>query len=424
MLTVGILLILFLLLIRCPLFVALGSGATVLAVTYMNLPLLMIPQTVWGSVDSFVLMAIPFFLLAGSLMTSGGIAKRLYDFFDDMLGHLPGGMAIVMVLSCMFFAAISGSSPATAIAVGSIMLEPMIQYGYDRKFVMGLICASGTLGILIPPSIPMIMYGSITEQSVPKLFMAGMLPGLFLGFFIMGLAVFISWKRGYGRKQNAATWAQRGKSFIRAIPVLLLPVTILGGIYGGIFTPTEAGAVSCVLALLISAIYREMTPQKFLESLKSAIRTTGMIFLIICSAILLGKAFIYAMIPQEVTIFVNSLTQNKYVFLILVNMLYLVLGCIFETVTIIYVVVPILLPAVLAYGIDPIHFGIIVIVNTEIALITPPVGMNLYVVSGMAKRAVVEVVQGVYPFIILMLAGLMVITYWPKLSLLLVDMFF
>ncbi len=424
MLTIGILIIIFLLLIGSPIFIFMAAGASFLALFYMGVPLNTIPQVMFASIDSFELMSIPFFLLCGILMTAGGPSRRLVDFFDSLIGHFPGGLGIVTVLSCMFFASISGSSPATAIAVGSVMVPSMEKLGYDKEFSMGLACASGTLGILIPPSIPMIMYASITEQSIPRVFLAGFLPGIILGGILIATAVTISVRRGYGGHVRK-TWPERWKAFKIAMPALGMPLFILGGIYSGIFTPTEAAAVSCIYAYLISRfVYRELKWGKFVGAMKEAAQATAMIFLIVCGAILLGRVLTFAQIPQKFAGIVTAMNLSPYLFLLGVNIIYLIMGCLIETVTIIYVTVPIFYPVLLLLGIDPIHFAIILIVNIELALITPPVGLNLYVMSGACKEPFERVVRGVVPFIVTMIIGLLIITYWPGVSLFLDKIFY
>lgn len=424
MLTVGILIIILLLLAGSPIFMSMAAGASFLALAYMGVPLNTIPQVMFASIDSFSLLSIPFFLLCGILMTAGGPSRHLVTFFDSLVGHFPGGLGIVTVLSCMFFASISGSSPATAIAVGSVMVPSMVELGYDKRFSMGLVCASGTLGILIPPSIPMIMYASITELSIPRVFLAGFLPGVILGGILITTAVVISVRKKYGGHVRK-TWAERWKAFKTALPALGMPILILGGIYGGIFTPTEAAAVSCIYAYLISRfIYRELNREKLLKALKETAQASAMIFLIICAAILLGRVLTFAQIPQKFAGLVTGVKLNPYLFLLGVNIIYLIMGCLIETVTIIYVTVPIFYPVLGLLGIDPIHFAIILIVNIELALITPPVGINIYVMSGACKEPFERVVSGVIPFIITMIIGLFIITYWPGPSLLLDKMFY
>jgi C4-dicarboxylate transporter DctM subunit len=403
---------------------SIATGASFLALAYMGVPLNTIPQVMFASIDSFPLLAIPFFLLCGTLMTAGGPSRYLVAFFDSLVGHFPGGLGIVTVLSCMFFASISGSSPATAIAVGSVMVPSMVELGYDKKFAMGLACASGTLGILIPPSIPMIMYGSITELSIPRIFLAGFIPGILLGGILITTAVVISIKNKYGGHARH-TWAERWMALKKALPALGMPLLILGGIYGGIFTPTEAAAVSCIYAYLVGRfIYRELNRQKFLGALKETAQTTAMIFLIICSAILLGRVLTFAQIPQKFAGIVTAAKLSPYLFLLGVNVIYLIMGCLFETVTIIYVTVPIFYPVLLLLGIDPIHFAIILIVNIELALITPPIGINLYIITGVCKEPIEKVVKGVVPFTITMIMGLFIITYCPRVSLYLDKIFY
>jgi C4-dicarboxylate transporter DctM subunit len=317
----------------------------------------------------------------------------------------------------MFLAAISGSSPATAASVGLVMINSMVKLGYDKNFAMGLVCASGTLGILIPPSIPMILYGSITSTPVGSLFMAGFIPGIVAGFLLIATVVSIAKWKGYG-KHEPSDWNTRWNALIKAAPVMVMPIIILGGIYGGIFTPTEAASVACIYAFLVAAlVYRSLGFKELIGALSDSMRVSAMIFVIVMAAILFGRLLTFTQLPQEVSSLVTRFGLTAISFLVMANILYILLGSIVETVTIIYVTVPLFFPSLIDLGINPIHFGIILTMNMEIALVTPPIGMNLYIVSGIAKEGVGSVIRGVVPFVIVLILTLFLVTYVPWLSL-------
>lgn len=420
---IGALVILFILLFAgVPIFAALGIGSTIVLLLIMKQPPAFVPTQMFSSIDSYTLLAIPLFLLAGEMMTRGGVSKYLVGGVDKFLCHIPGGMAMTTVLTCMIFAAMSGSSPATAAAIGAIMLKPMAELGYSKSFSAGLVACAGTLGILIPPSINMIIYSSITGTSVGKLFIAGVLPGVLLGFLLMATAVFIAWRRKYGIRP-AASWRERFQGLGKAAPSLTIPAVIFGGIYGGVFTPTEAAAVACLFAFILgTVVYRELKWQQIKESFIGAARTTCMIFMIIATAILFGKVLTVTQSPQKLITAVTASGIPLLGLLMLVNLVYFGLGCVMEIVCLMYITVPLFFPAMAALGVDPIHFGIIVVLNAELALVTPPIGFNLYVLSGASGEPIDSVVKGALPFYIPMVIGLLVITYWPSLSLFLPAM--
>lgn len=410
----GLFIVLFLL--NVPIGVALGIS-TILVLMGTDFTLYMIPQRMFSALDSTPLMAIPGFVFAGVLMSRGGISKYLISALKTYVGHLHGGLSVVTILACMIFAAISGSSPATAAAIGSIMIPGMVNAGYDKAYAMGLVAASGTLGILIPPSVPLIVYGVVAEESIGKLFMAGILPGILLGTILVTAAVVYARKHNYGGDAKA-TWKERGQATVKAIWGAVLPFLILGSIYTGICTPTEAAVVACFYTIIVSAfIYRELTFKDIRPILRETVNITSMIFLIIASAMLFALFLTNHQVPQSVANWISEANVNKWVFFLLTNLMFFVMGTFLEAVSIILITLPIFLPIVKYMGIDPVHFAIVMTVNMELAMITPPVGLNLFVVSGIAKEPLERVVRGVIPFIVLLIAVLALLVIFPDISL-------
>lgn len=405
-----------LLLLRVPIAFALALSTTFI-LTQSGFTMDMMPQRMFSALDSSTLMAIPGFVFAGIIMAKGGISKYLIEALKKWVGHFPGGLSVVTILACMIFAAISGSSPATAAAIGSILIPGMIEAGYSKRYAMGLVAAAGTLGILIPPSIPLIIYGVVAEESIGRLFMAGVLPGLVMGGMLVLSAILYARRAGFQLSEKAS-WEERWRSSLKAFWGGIMPVIILGLIYTGVTTPTEASVVSCVYALLVSlVIYREMTVKDFKEIILESINISSMIYLIIAAAMLFSLYLTNEQIPQQVAEWITGSDLNKWMFLIVVNLLFFILGTFLESVAIILITLPIFLPIVKTLGIDPIHFAIIMTVNLELAMITPPVGLNLFVVSGIAKERMGEVVRGVVPFLLIMLLVLALVIIWPDLSL-------
>lgn len=405
-----------LLLLRVPIAFALALSTTFI-LTQSGFTMDMMPQRMFSALDSSTLMAIPGFVFAGIIMAKGGISKYLIEALKKWVGHFPGGLSVVTILACMIFAAISGSSPATAAAIGSILIPGMIEAGYSKRYAMGLVAAAGTLGILIPPSIPLIIYGVVAEESIGRLFMAGVLPGLVMGGMLVLSAVLYARRAGFQLSEKAS-WEERWRSSLKAFWGGIMPVIILGMIYTGVTTPTEASVVSCVYALLVSLlIYREMTVKDFKEIVLESVNISSMIYLIIAAAMLFSLYLTNEQIPQQVAEWITGSDLNKWMFLIVVNLLFFILGTFLESVAIILITLPIFLPIVKTLGIDPIHFAIIMTVNLELAMITPPVGLNLFVVSGIAKERMGEVVRGVVPFLLIMLLVLALVIIWPDLSL-------
>ncbi|MEI4768744.1 TRAP transporter large permease [Psychrobacillus sp. FJAT-51614] len=376
-------------------------------------------QKMFTGVNSTTLMAIPGFVFAGLVMAKGGISKYLIECIKSWVGHTKGGLSVVTVLTCMVFAAISGSSPATAAAIGAIMIPMMVKAGYDKTYSMGLVAAAGTLGILIPPSIPLILYGSVSEQSTGKLFSAGILPGILLGFALMVYAVIVAHRKGYGGLEKVPV-NERWKPTLKAVWGLIMPVVILGGIYSGVVTPTEASFLASLYAIIISIfVYRELDWVKLKQILNESINTTSMIFLIIAAALILGMFLTTEQIPQGFASWVSDSGFNKWTFLIIISILFFILGMFLEPTAIILITLPILLPIISALDINVIHFAIIMVVNMELGMITPPVGLNLFVVSAIAEEKVEKVIRGVIPFFAIFAIVLVIIILFPEISLLL-----
>lgn len=405
-----------LLFLRVPVAISLALS-TILVFFQIDFNMNMIPQRIFTALDSFPMMAIPGFVLAGVLMARGGISKYLIEALRAWIGHLPGGLAVVTIVACAIFAAISGSSPATAAAIGSIMIPAMISAGYKKRYSMGLVAAGGTLGILIPPSVPLIIYGITSEQSIGELFMAGVLPGLALTGILIIAAIVYAKRNGFNGDQPAS-WEERGRKSLKAIWGAFLPFLILGTIYSGVVTPTESAVIAVFYGLIVSLfIYREMKLKDFREVLVESINITAMIFLIIGAASLFGLYLTNAQVPQQVGAWIAESDLNKWIFMIVVNILFFIMGMFLEAVSIILITLPILLPILAHFDINLLHFAIIMTINMELGMITPPVGLNLFVVSGIAKEKLGEVVKGVIPFIILMIIFLALVVLIPQLSL-------
>ncbi|AZU64343.1 TRAP transporter large permease [Neobacillus mesonae] len=409
-----------LMILRVPIAISLATSTmVVLMLTDFNMN--MLPQRIFTALDSFPMMAIPGFVLAGVLLARGGISKYLIEALRSWVGHLPGGLSVVTILACMIFAAISGSSPATAAAIGSIMIPAMVNAGYDKKYSMGLVAAAGTLGILIPPSIPLIIYGITAEESIGKLFMAGVIPGLLLGGVLIASAIFYAKRKGYGLGEKAS-WSERGRKSLKAIWGAFLPFLILGSIYSGVVTPTESAVIAVFYGIIVSAfIYRELHWKDIRPIIIESINITAMIFLIIGAASLFGLYLTNAQIPHQIGSWIADSEVNKWIFMIIVNILFFAMGMFLEAVSIILITLPILLPMLKHFDINLIHFAIIMTINMELGMITPPVGLNLFVVSGIAKEKLGNVVRGVIPFIVLMIIVLIFVIIVPGLSLWLPD---
>jgi C4-dicarboxylate transporter DctM subunit len=399
-----------------PVAFSLGSTSVLLIFLY-DLPMKIIANTVFTSLDSFVVIAIPLFILMSRVLLDGRVGDDLFEVMNAWVRHLPGGLAIATILACAFFAAISGSGAATAATIGMVAYPAMMGRGYDKRFILGLLACGGTLGILIPPSIPLIIYGAVTEESIGKLFIAGVIPGLVLTSILVVFAVYRSRRGGYVRMEPAS-WQERFRVTRKNIWGIALPFLILGGIYTGVFTPTEAAAIGLVYSLFITlVIYRTIRLRDLPNICLNAVGTSCMIAMIICGALLFGRVMTMLETPQKLTALIIEWQLSPFTFVLAMNILMLVLGCILETVSIIMLTMPLVAPILDALKIDPIWYAIVLTVNMEMALVTPPVGMNLYVINGLDKDIrMAEVIRGVTPFIILMMAFLIFTMLFPPMS--------
>lgn len=379
---------------------------------------LMAPQAVLSTLDGFILLAVPLFLLMSNVLLKGGVGRDLFAAVQAWVGHWPGGLAVATILSCGLFAAISGSSVATAATIGTVAIPEMVNRGYDRRFVYGLLAAGGTLGILIPPSIPMIVFGFVAEESVIALFLAGIGPGLLLVVLFVAFAMLHARLSPTYTPTEKATLRQRVQTSIRALPSFALALLIVAGLYSGAFTPTEAAAVGFAAAILITVLWlRTLTWAAFREAVRESAITTTAILLIVAGAKVFGKAIALYRIPQDISAFIAANIDGQVVFILLVCVILLLMGLVFEALSMILIMTPVLLPAALVLGFDPVWFGIFMVIMVECALITPPVGLNLYVIQAVARVSLGEVARGVWPFLLLMLATVAVLYVAPDLAL-------
>jgi C4-dicarboxylate transporter, DctM subunit len=400
-----------------PIAVALGLSTTAIILLFTDQPTLVIAQQMFTSLDKFALMAIPLFILAGNFLSQGGAAKRIIRFARSLVGHLPGGLPMSAIFACIIFAAVSGSSPATVAAIGSIMIGAIKDDGYDNRFAIGAIVCSGSLGILIPPSIVLIVYGVTTDQSIGKLFMAGVVPGIMLGGFLM-LVTYVAAKKGGFKKTERAPLSEIWTSFKDASWGLFVVVLIIGGIYGGLFTPTEAAAVSAVYGfIVVKFIYKDLTWKMIPGVIKASAATSAMIMFIIANAMVFAYLLTIQQIPQDLAAWIIGMHLNKFMFLVFVNLLLMAAGNFMEPSSLIMILAPLIFPVAMQLGIDPIHLGVIVTVNMEIGMLTPPVGLNLFVASGISGESLGEVVKASVPWFFALVFGLIVVTYVPAISL-------
>ena len=412
--------------------VSIALGLTVFSFLFIlsDVPMDAIALKLFTGIEKFEIMAIPFFILAGNFLTHGGVARRMIRFASSMVGHWYGGMGLAAVLACALFAAISGSSPATVMAVGSILIPAMVKQGYPPQFGVGTVTSAGGLGILIPPSIVMVMYSVATSGMVVKgpngedvmsasigdLFIAGVIPGLMLAMLLGGTTMFRAWKHDYPRLPRAP-FVDRWKAFRESVWGLMLIVIIMGGIYGGIFTPTEAAAVSAVYAFVIAVwVYKDIKLRDVPRVLLSSAAMSAMLLYIITNAVMFAFILTSEQIPQALSGWIVSLGLGKIGFLLVVNVLLLFIGMVMEPSAIVLIMAPILYPVAVKLGVDPVHFGIMLVVNMEIGLCTPPVGLNLYVASSISKLGLTEVTRATWPWLLTMLGFLMLITYIPQIT--------
>ena len=400
-----------------PISIALGLTVLTFLFTLTQVPLEAVALKLFTGIEKFEIMAIPFFILAGNFLTHGGVAKRMIRFASDMVGHFYGGLGLAGVLACALFAAVSGSSPATVVAIGSILLPAMVKAGFPNRFGAGIITTSGALGILIPPSIVMVMYSVSTNTSVGALFMAGVVPGIMLATMLGLTTWYLARKNDYPRLPKAGV-LQRMKSFKESVWGLLLIVVVMGGIYTGVFTPTEAAAISAVYAFVIAVfVYKDMGLKDVPRVLLSSANMSAMLLYIITNAVLFSFLMTSESIPQAMADWLLDKGLGVITFLLFVNIILLVAGNFMEPSSIVLIFSPILFPVAMKLGIDPVHFGIMMVVNMEVGMCHPPVGLNLYVASGITKMGITELTVAVWPWLLTMLVFLGVVTYWPGLSL-------
>jgi len=416
--------LLFLLLIGVPIAISLGLSSLLFTLLATDDSPIIIAQKLFDTMEHTTLLAIPFFVLSAHFLTTGGVSRRLVDFAKATVGWMPGGLAMATVVACMFFAAISGSSPATVVAIGSIMIPGMIAAGYDKRFAVGVVATSGSMGILIPPSIPMIVYADAVEESVGKMFIAGILPGILMGLFLM-TATWLAARRMNIPSEPWLGWKHLFRCFLRAFWGLLLIFIVVGGIYGGGFTPTEAAAVAAVYSAFIALfVHKDMGFRKVPEVMLEAAKMTSMLLFIIACAMIFAHVLTEERIPQELAQSVLSSEPEPWMFLLMVNVILWFAGDFMEPSAILLILAPLFHPIATSLGIDPIHLGIVMTTNMEVGMITPPVGLNLYVAAGLSGMSLGEVTRAALPWMGVLILALLVITYVPWLSLFLVSRLF
>jgi C4-dicarboxylate transporter DctM subunit len=375
-------------------------------------------ELIFGKLDTYLLVAIPLFTLMAQFMIRGKVVDQLFSTTHTMTRHLPGGLGVATVFACTIFAAISGSSVATALTIGSAAIPQMIKYGYQPRYAYGVVGAGGTLGILIPPSGPMILYGVISDTSIGQLFMAGVVPGLLIAGIFAAWCIFVAWKTRQGIREKRASWRELGVAVRRSIWALALPPLILGGMYAGVFTATEAAGVGALAAMLIALlVYRSLSWSDIWHSAIGAARTSSMLFLILAAAAIFGHALTKLRIPNEIVELVAHYGLSQTGFLIAVMVLIFVLGMFLETISIILITTPVILPVLVALKIDPVWYGILLTINLELALITPPVGMNLFTIKAITQAPIGEIIRGVTPYVLLLILGLALVMAFPQLAL-------
>jgi len=402
-----------LIIIGVPIAYSLGLSSAFLIVAHLHLPLVLVAQHMFAAVDSFSFLAIPFFMLAGAFMSYGGVTKRLINFAHSLVGSFSGGLAQVVAVSGMFFGAISGSSAATTAAIGAIMIDAMEEKGYEREFTAGVVAAGGMVGIIIPPSITLVVYGVIAGVSIGELFLGGFGPGILMGVLMCILSYFICRKRGWGGEGKFKI-GNVIKAFLDSFWALLTPVIIIGGIYGGIFTPTEAAAVACIYGLIIGFfVYKELKIKDLPEIISKAVYSTTVIMFIVAAAKVFGWILTNAQIPQQIGAFIAAIAPNKIVFLIYMNIILLILGTMVNPSAAVVILTPIFLPTVIQFGISPVFFGVLMIVNLAIGNVTPPVGLDLFVVSAVTRISIDRIAKAMFPYLLILILGLLMVTYVP-----------
>lgn len=404
-------------LIGVPIAVAIGLASVIGIEVQGSLPLLLVAQRMFTGIDSFPLMAIPLFILAGNLMSAGGISHRLVELAKSIVGGIQGGLACSCVLTCMMFASVSGSSVATTFAIGAILIPAMVKHGYPKPLAASIQASSAELGVLIPPSIPLILYGVSTDTSIGRLFVAGLGPGLLVATSLMVLVLIICHLRGIGKNDGDAR-SSIARAAFAATPALMVPVVILGGIYSGIFTPTEASAAAVATALIVGMLfYRELKFRDLPEILKQTVISTSAIMIIISAAALFSFLITRSGLPNEIAAWFKDMFESRIAFLLAVNVLLLIVGMFIETSAAILVLAPILAPIAVAYGVDPVHFGLIIVVNLALGMITPPLGVNLFAAAAVARMPVEKIIPQLIWFVLTVFGALMIITYVPAITL-------
>ncbi|GAK14054.1 TRAP transporter large permease [Geomicrobium sp. JCM 19039] len=415
---IAILLFILLMLTSTPLAAALGLSS-IYAVLDSGHSLDNVARTMFSGIDSFTLMAIPFFIFAGDLMLSGGTSKRLINVAKKAIGWTTGGLPIAGVLSSMFFAALSGSSPATVAAVGGVMIPSLREANYSAKFSVGLMCAAGSLGIIIPPSITLLVYGVTAQVSISQLFIAGVIPGIFIGFVLIGLSYIIAKRQGH-RPGERNSLKEVGMASIDAVWGIIMPVIVLGGIYFGVFTPTEAAAVAIVYSLVIGMfVYKEITIKTLMVVAKRSVVISSMVMLVISSAQIFSWYLTMEQIPSKLAGQILSYANDPIVLILLITLILLIVGMFMDASAAVLILTPLFLPIVLEFGMSPVHFGVVMIVNLAIGMLTPPFGLNLFVGAGISKLPLSTVIRATLPFILVLIGALLVITFTPWMSTLL-----
>lgn len=398
--------------------------ATLVTLWAGGIPAAFIAQQSFTAMDSFPLMAVPYFILAGALMETGGLSKRIINVAQELMGNITGGFGIVTILACMLFAAISGSSPATVAAIGSIMIPAMVQRGYSKDFAAAVAGSGGGLGIIIPPSIPMIIYGIVAGVSIGDMFLAGFVPGFLLSALMMLYIYWTAKKRGYKGTGVKFNFGRFMRAVWDAKWALFAPVLILGGIYSGIFTPTESAVIAVVYGFLIGLfVYRELSWKQIPRTLISSAMITGTVMVIMGTATAFGKLVTMYQIPNMLATAIMGISNNKYVILVLVSLLILFVGTFMETLSIVIILAPLFLPVLVRLGVDPIHFGILLVVGAEIGMMTPPLGVNLFVASGISGLPMERVAKAIFPFVLTLILGLFILLLVPWLSLVIPNIF-
>lgn len=415
-------LILFFLFTSVPIFISLGLGAFLSVLLLSDTQPMVLIQRLFGGIDQFSLMALPFFILAANLMDGGGLSDRILRFSRALVGHLAGGIALTAQVASMFFGALSGSSPATVIAIGKVMYPELLRGGYGKSFSGGLLASAGAISLIIPPSITLIIFGSVTGVSVGKLFIAGIGAGLVMGFVSI-IYIYFYAKREKLPRDKRATGKEVGRTFLQAFWALMIPVIILGGIYTGMFSPTEAAGVSAIYALFVGLfIYRELNFKSIFSICKESAITSAQVLVLVAAAQVLGWVLTRERLPQMVVEVITENIHSAWMFLLILNIILLIMGMFMEGVAAIIVTAPLVYPAAMALGIDPVHLGVVVIANLAIGMYTPPFGMNIFVTQTITKIGLSEMMPGIFRFLAVNLVGLLLITYIPGLSLFLVNL--